>query len=200
MIRVQSQYMGSLPYWAAILQSEAHCMDVHAFFEKQSYRNRTIILGPNGLQSLVVPIYGRNKKQAMLEVRISDEIAWQRNHLNSLQTAYRSAPYYEYIYPELEKILLQNHTHLAEFNAALHAFFIKRLKHTLPKESVSYDLIEGELDKRELFHPKKEKELLAPYSQVFQEKLGFVSGAGIIDLLMNELPNASTYLKQLVVR
>ncbi len=200
MIRVQSQYFGSIPYWAEIAKSEAYCLDRHAYFEKQSYRNRSIILGPNGLQPLVVPIYGRNKKQIMRDIRICYTESWQRVHLNSLQTAYRSAPYYEYIYPDLERIILQGHESLIDLNWDVHIFLVKRLKLASPLLSAHFDLSIGETDRREAFHPKKEKEPLAPYSQVFQEKLGFQSGAGIIDLVMNDLPGAKDYLKRLPVR
>lgn len=200
MIRVQSQYIGSIPYWAEIAKSPSYCIDLHAHFEKQSYRNRTIILGPNGLQSLVVPIFGRNKKQIMRDIGISYQESWQRIHLNSLQTAYRSAPYYEYIYPDLERIILQGHESLIDLNMDVHTFLVKRLKLASPLLSEAFDLSEGEVDRRNAFHPKKEKEPLAPYSQVFQEKLGFQSGAGIIDLVMNDLPGTKEYLIQLPAR
>jgi len=200
MIRLQSQYLGSIPYWAASMQEEELCIDQHAYFEKQSYRNRAILLGPNGLLPLVVPIFGRNKKQYMHQVEISYGEAWQRMHLHSLQTAYRSAPYFEYIYPDLERIILMNHERLLDLNMEVHAFLLKRLKHVPASLSESYDLIEGEEDLRNHFHPKKEKELFAPYSQVFQEKYSFQSGAGIIDLLMNDLTGAADYLKRLPVR
>ena len=194
-IKLQSQYFGSIPYWAALVQAKAFYLDHHDRFEKQSYRNRTYILGPNGLQALVVPVKGRNKKLPMKEVKISYAEPWLRVHLNSLQTAYRSAPFFEYLYPEIETILLKKTTHLWELNQEVFGFLGKRLKVQLhaiePNEKM--------LDLSHDFHPKRLKHELAPYPQVFQEKMGFTPHAGILDLLMNHLLEAPDYLRKLTL-
>ncbi len=201
MIRLQSLYIGSLPYWATIAANKQIVIDIHEYFEKQSYRNRVMILGPNGPQALVVPIHGRNKKHSMGEVRISYEEDWLRIHLNSLQTAYRSAPYFDYLYPEIEAILLKKHVLLIDLNGELLGYFIKRLRlETEIHSSHAYDLLPTEQEGRNAFHPKRENKILPPYPQVFQEKYGFVSGMGLVDLLMNDLSGASAYLKQPALR
>lgn len=201
MIRLQSMYMGSLPYWSAIAANSQIVIDIHEHFEKQSYRNRVVILGPNGAQALVIPVHGRNKKQIMGDVRISYEEPWLRVHLNSLQTAYRSAPYFDYIYPDVEAILLKKHELLTELNLELLRYFIKRLKlETEIHTSHAYDLLPTEQEGRDQFHPKRESRVLPPYPQVFQEKHGFVSGMGLIDLLMNDLSGAAAYLKKQALR
>lgn len=201
MIRLQSHYIGSILYWSTIATNKQIVIDIHEHFEKQSYRNRVMILGPNGAQALVVPIHGRNKKHSMGEVRISYEEPWQRVHLNSLQTAYRSAPYFDYIYPEIEAILLKKHGLLMDLNLELLRYFIKRLKlETEILTSHAYDLLPTEQEGREKFHPKLENKALLPYPQVFQEKFGFISGLGLIDLLMNDLSGAAAYLKKQALR
>lgn len=197
MIRLQSHYFGSLFYWAAIAANKQVVIDVHEHFEKQTYRNRVLILGPNGPQALVVPIQGRNKKQALGEVRISYEESWLRVHLNSLQTAYRAAPYFDHVYPEIESILLKKPELLLDLNLELVRYFIKRLRLDAEvKLSQAYDLLPTEQEARDKFHPKKENKSVPPYPQVFQEKFGFVSGMGVIDLVMNDLSGAAAYLKK----
>lgn len=196
MIRVLSQYMGSLDFWSRLLQEEQVCIEQEDHFVKQTFRNRTVILGPNGLQSLIVPIQGRNKRQSMKQVKIGYGEAWERIHLNSIQTAYRSAPYFDYLYPEIEGFIQKKPVYLLDLNEELRAFFVKRLQcDTEFSRSTSYELNAEEQDGRDLFHPKKETPAEG-YPQVFQEKFGFVSGAGILDLLMNDLTGAATYLKQ----
>lgn len=196
MIRVLSQYMGSLDFWSRLLQEEQVCIEQEDHFVKQTFRNRTVILGPNGLQSLIVPIQGRNKRQSMKQVKIGYGEAWERIHLNSIQTAYRSAPYFDYLYPEIERIIQKKPVYLLDLNEELRAFFVKRLQcDTEFSRSTSYELNAEEQDGRDLFHPKKETPAEG-YPQVFQEKFGFVSGAGILDLLMNDLTGAAAYLKQ----
>ncbi|HCS21267.1 MAG TPA: hypothetical protein DIW47_12030 [Bacteroidetes bacterium] len=201
MIRLQSLYFGSIPYWATVAANKQIVIDIHEHFEKQSYRNRVMILGPNGPQALIIPIHGRNKKHSMGELRISYEEDWLRIHLNSLQTAYRSAPYFDYLYQEIEAVLLRKHALLMELNMDLLRFFIHRLKiQTELKTSHAYELLPTEQEGRYSFHPKQENKVLPPYPQVFQEKYGFVSGMGLIDLLMNDLSGAAAYLKQPALR
>ncbi|MBI1222034.1 MAG: hypothetical protein GC180_05470 [Bacteroidetes bacterium] len=197
MIRVQSQYMGSLAYWQMLARSESVSIEQHDHFVKQTYRNRCRILGPNGIQDLIVPIQGRNKRQAMNQVKISYQESWVRVHLNGLLTAYRSAPYFDYLFPELETILLAQPVYLLEMNESIRRFFMKRIGLEASFHlSKSYDLDQGEVDYREANHPKTEKPEGMTYPQVFQEKFGFLSGAGVIDLLMNDLPGAFALLKQ----
>ena len=58
----------------------------------------------------------------------------------------------------------------------------------------------GIVDARDIFHPKRkpgDKALSsghAGYTQVFQEKLGFIRGMSILDLLFNTGPDAGNIL------
>lgn len=201
MIRLESQYFGSIAYWCDIARNKQVVIDAEEHFEKQSYRNRVVILGPNGPLPMIVPIYGRNSKQKMKEVRISYEESWLRVHLNGLQTAYSSAPYFEYLYPEFETLLSKKPVYLLDLNQSLVHYLKDRLKlDTQFSFSESYDLLPTEQEGRHKHHPKKEKGQLPIYPQVFQERFGFVSGIGIIDLLMNDLSGASDYLRKLALR
>ncbi len=198
MIRLQPHYLPSIPYMAIVAREESVRLDAAEHFLKQSYRNRCVICGPNGLQDLVVPILGRNKRQAMEAVRISYAEDWVRIHRNSLLTAYRSAPYFEYLFPEINAIWESAPDLLIDLDVQLLEFFLKRLKlQTAVELAKQYDLEEGETDLREYVHPKKDLGSLEPYPQVFQEKHGFLSGASVLDLMMNDLPGAAEYLLRL---
>ena len=78
---------------------------------KQSYRNRCCILGPNGVQSLTIPVeLSQGTKTPIREVRISEHGAWRHLHAQALRTAYSASPFFEYYADELlpfyEQILL----------------------------------------------------------------------------------------------
>lgn len=198
MIRLQSTYFAPPAYLRCCMESPGFRIEAKEHFEKQSYRNRTVILGPNGPQPLVVPVYGRNHKQRMDEVRISYTEPWLRTHINALQTAYRSAPYFEHLYWDIEPVLLEKPEKLIDLNAALLGLLLRKLR--TKKElnfSASYALEDGETDGRSWFHPKKEPVHNEPYPQVFREKFGFVPGLGILDQMMNDLSGTAEYLKRL---
>ena len=60
---------------------------------KQSYRNRCRILGPNGVQSLTIPVeLPAGTKTPIREVRISDHGEWRHLHAQALRTAYGASP------------------------------------------------------------------------------------------------------------
>jgi hypothetical protein len=53
-----------------------------------------------------------------------------------------------------------------------------------------------QIDFRYLVNARKEAtQTLAPYTQVFNDKHGFIGNLSILDLLFNEGPNAITYLE-----
>ena len=76
-------------------------LEVSDNYQKQTYRNRTYIYGANGRQILTVPILhtgGETGRQLYKEVRVDNNVAWQKQHWKTLQTAYRTSPYEEFRY------------------------------------------------------------------------------------------------------
>ncbi len=179
-------YLPDQAWLKTFVEAEAPVLDLHAHFVKQTPRNRTYIIGPNGVQALVVTIQGRNKRQAFGEVKISYRENWVRQHVNAIRTAYGSAPYFEYLFPTFEAILESRPTHLFELNKQVLDSLFKSLKkkphYTL---SSGFELGDGELDFRTSF---LERERNTPaYPQVFQEKFGFEAGLSALDRMMNDL-------------
>ena len=137
----------------------------------------------------------------MGDIRISYKEPWLRVHLNSLLAAYRAAPYFDYVYPDLESVLRRKPDTLWELNLGLFVFLVQRLKAEVNLQfSQEYALKQNEEDGRTLFHPKTPLPYQEPYGQVFQEKFGFRSGMSVIDLMMNYLPGAREYLMQQVLQ
>ena len=62
---------------------------------KQSFRNRCVIASPNGPLNLVIPVI-RNTKNKIKDVQIDHSQQWIKIHWKSLESAYRSSPYFEY--------------------------------------------------------------------------------------------------------
>lgn len=148
-------------------------------YQKGGFRNRCRIVGPNGVQTLSVPLVkGKNQRQPITEVRISYEADWWRVHEQAIQTAYGRAPYFEFYAETLLAIGRQRHEFLWEFNDKL----LTTVLHLLQKPVSVYPT--------EAFTPPSANDLLRPvdlpttlpeYPQVFTDRHGFTPGLSVLD-------------------
>lgn len=173
-------------------------------FTKQTYRNRCQILGGNGPIALVIPVVkGRGPKVLIKDLQISYDENWQRNHWQTIVSAYNSSPYFEYYQDELYPFFESKTKYLLDHNQQIHeqvCDFLEvenRIRLTSDFEKVP----DGTLNLRDGISPKLKHNpdtAFQPqtYTQVFSEKYGFTPDLSILDLLFNEGPNAYTILLQ----
>ena len=191
-------YLPNVRYFAWMLAQDKVFFVNNTHFQKQTYRNRTEICGSNGILKLTLPtVHSKEAHQKENEVRISDTIPWQKQHWRSICTAYRSSPYFEFyedaIYPWYQK----NFTSLYEFNTSL----FEVLKGLIGIEtpflfSEKYNPHPQHLDVRSVLEVKKQSEVAAvTYTQVFEEKNGFIPNLSVLDLLFNVGPESLGLLK-----
>ena len=190
-------YFGPISCWKQIINSTI-LWDVHQNYIKQTYRNRTFIHSANGLQKLTVPVKHSKIKFSMLEAKIDNSIAWQKNHWRSIESAYSSSPFFEFYKDSLEKIYIKEYIYLTKFNFDIIKLILEwteiEMKSELSKDyKIGY---ENSLDLRKDMENKKYScsENLK-YRQVFSDKNGFLNDLSIIDLIFNEGPNSISYLK-----
>ena len=167
-------------------------------YQKQTYRNRTYIYCANGRLSLNIPVqYSQKNRQFYQDVRIAHDGKWQLNHWKSLQSAYKTSPFFEFYEDALEPVFHKNCQYLMDYNfECLQAlslclqwdFDFDRTK-VFEKETSKVDL-------RFLINARKEELAdLETYNQVFSPKHGFINNLSILDLLCNEGPNTLNYLQ-----
>ena len=190
-------YFGPISCWKQIINSNI-LWDVHQNYIKQTYRNRTFIHSANGLQILTVPVKHSKIKFSMLEAKIDNSIAWQKNHWRSIESAYSSSPFFEFYKDSLEKIYIKEYIYLTKSNFDIIKLILEwtdiEMKSELSKDyKIGY---ENSLDLRKNMENKKYScsENLK-YRQVFSDKNGFLNDLSIIDLIFNEGPNSISYLK-----
>ncbi len=173
-------------------------------YTKKSYRNRCCIFGANGLLSISIPVIkATHKKVLSKNVKIAYDTNWQKLHKKSIESAYRSSPYYEYYLDDLDRFFTQKWTYLLDFNLEIHDQICHFLEidnnYSLTQNFISMDSIDFD-DFRNQIHPKnKTKQVhseffFKPYTQVFGDKHGFIHNLSILDLIFNLGPNASPYL------
>ena len=190
-------YFGPISCWKQIINSNI-LWDVHQNYIKQTFRNRTFIHSANGLQILTIPVKHSKIKFSMLDAKIDNSIAWQKNHWRSIQSAYSSSPFFEFYRDSLEGIYIKEYTYLTKFNFDLINLILEWTDIEMKSElSKSYKIqYKNGLDLRENIENKKysSSENII-YKQVFSEKNGFLNDISIIDLIFNEGPNSISYLK-----
>ena len=190
-------YFGPISCWKQIINSNI-LWDVHQNYIKQTFRNRTFIHSANGLQILTIPVKHSKIKFSMLDAKIDNSIAWQKNHWRSIQSAYSSSPFFEFYRDSLEGIYIKEYTYLTKFNFDLINLILEWTDIEMKSElSKSYKIqYKNSLDLRVNIENKKysSSENII-YKQVFSDKNGFLNDLSIIDLIFNEGPNSISYLK-----
>lgn len=195
-------YLGSVAHYAVVAQSETIVFETQSNFIKQSHLTRCYIATANGKQTLSIPVlHAKEKgKQALKDVRIDYRNNWQQTHLRSIQTAYRSSPFYEFYEDDLLPLFQKKYTYLLDFNLTAHHLLMECLQlDILSNKTTEFELKPKLItDCRFLIDAKKECPAnFRPYYQIFETNNGFLKNLSVLDLLSMEGPNALSFLEEI---
>ncbi len=198
-ILIHPTYFPSISHYIAMLQAESVTFEMEDNFQKQTNRNRMYIYSPNGVQLLNIPVkHSIDKHQKYKDVRIENDFGWQKNHFKSLEAAYRTSPFFEYFEDDFRPIFEKKHEFLLDLN--LEAFELVNdalgIQFSIEKTSEYFHEVTNLKDFRSLANGKKDTTQIEEYTQVFNEKHGFINNLSILDLLFNEGRYAVDYLKR----
>ena len=193
-------YFGSIAMYSVMIQVAHSIFENEDNYQKQTSRNRTYIYGANGKLLLNIPVKHSKsaRRQKYKEVRIENDFNWQKVHWKSLETAYRTSPYFEYYEDDFRPLYHRKYESLLEFNYSCMQVVLDCLQMDIPfkKTTVYQDTPAQGSDYRHLINAKKDVAItFQPYAQVFESKAGFLPNLSILDLLFNEGTNASSYLE-----
>ncbi|NOR75893.1 MAG: hypothetical protein GQ525_12115 [Draconibacterium sp.] len=203
-ILLSTAYFAPIQFYARFIAHPKVHIEQFEHFNKQTYRNRCVILGGNGPISLIVPVIkGRGSKILIKDLKISYEMDWQRNHWRTIFSAFNSSPYFEYYKDDIKPIFSKQTKYLLDLNQSINEIICELLEiDNTTKRTVDFEKVpESTLNFRDIispknrtqpdtnFHPKE-------YTQVFSEKFKFSQNMSILDLLFNEGPNSYTILDE----
>ena len=210
---IEAQYFPPIEYFKQLFQFPHVVIEAHENYQKGSYRNRCHIANSTGIQVLSVPLRkGKNAKQPIREVAIAYDMDWQKQHWQSIRTAYGSAPFWEHYAPQLEPFFLKKWDYLFDLNIAILETFLKilKLKNTVNVSfSTDYEINfttkeiidtpsgvrqDGVDLRNKILHNKSDFQG-EKYAQLFQERTGFLPNLSILDLVFCTGPQALTVIK-----
>ena len=204
-VLLSTAYLPPVEYFALLL-SENAAIEREERYQKQSYRNRTVIMNGNGALNLIIPTIHDGRMGVVKDVRIEYVTPWQRAHWRSIESAYNNTPYYLYYKDALKPFFEREYEFLFDFNLQLTQTLMQLLRLDCEIQTTTTFSPYTSEDTRLLIHPKHSRRedypfrLKTPYYQVFEDKFGFVPNLSVIDLLFNEGPQAATYLRQLLTQ
>lgn len=197
-ILIHPTYFPSISHYIAMVKAESVTFEMEDNFQKQTNRNRMYIYSPNGIQLLNVPLkHSKEKHQKFKDVRIENDFAWQKNHFKSLEAAYRTSPFFEYFEDDFRPLFEKKQEFILDLNLQIFELINSSLGIKIEAQktteffhdSLNYD------DFRSLVNGKKDVTQIEEYTQVFNDKHGFINNLSILDLLFNEGRYAVDYLK-----
>lgn len=197
---IHPTYFPSISHYVVMAQSEHITFEVEDNFQKQTNRNRAYIYSPNGIQLLNIPVkHSKESHQKTKDIKIEADFDWQKQHFKSLEAAYRSSPFFEFFEDDIRPIFDKKHIFLMDLNFESMSIISKclRMKFSYEVTTEYFHDIDTSIisDFRTLANGKKDLSLFENYTQVFEEKQGFLNNLSVLDLLFNEGKYALDYLR-----
>jgi len=218
-------YFGSVEHYRLLARHPRVIIDAGEHYERQSYRTRTRIVGPNGVQDLTVQIARRSgEKMPMRTVGLSYTESWPQQHVHAIRSAYGNTPWFIHYIDEIEAVVLKGYDRLVDLDLATMRMGMKWLglltelviseEYIVP--STLSDVLYGAptvevsrighgksdnnmFDLRTTFHPKRplptEINVVPSYPQVFADRHGFQQRMSVIDLVCNCGPDAKGIIR-----
>ena len=195
-------YIPNIETFATIAQNDI-CWELCDNFQKQTYRNRAYVCTDNGKHMLNIPIQHVGKEQGRQkykDVKVENNYNWQRQHWRTLQTAYRTSPFFEYYEDEIEPLYTKEYNFLLDYNLKTIEIICDCLQIDMPQQKT--EAFEPKTEKfkdgRFLINAKRKTSIQqSEYIQLFNDRNPFIENVSVLDLLFNEGTNALTYLRKI---
>jgi hypothetical protein len=214
----QPTYVPEITVFAKMCHADIFVLTDDFQYTTHDKINRNRIRTVHGTQWLTVPVLTAGKSgQRIKDVVIEPHQHWSRKHAKSIQVNYQYAPYYEQIGEFLDAIYRQKWRYLAELNLSIIRFFCSFLNIRCPLLLSSemnlrckgtdriFEMIENLSCSVYLTDPRYAHYLKSqwqtnsgpeiafgyPVNRKYYQQFGpFISNLSIVDLVLNEGPEA----------
>jgi hypothetical protein len=202
-MRIVSPYYTFPPvdWWLYMAAATEVVFDSHEHYRKMSDRNRYQIGGSNNPVLLSIPlIKGRKNHVPMHSVQIQNDNRWQVQHWRTIVSVYNRSPYFFHYQDSLAVLFHTEYTSLLHFNMAALAWVNQQLKFSFNQSQSELYLPLYPHDFIDLRSDDYQSLPTPLYYQVFADRIGFVPGLSILDLLFTEGPHTAAWLRSHAVQ
>ncbi len=181
-------------------------IDMGENWVKQTSRNRAEVLTVNGPAMLTVPVHSYGEKIRTRDVRVDNSKRWQHVHWLSMVSAYRNSPFFDHYEHRFAPVYEKRFDFLVDLNLELLGIITSTLWPELPTGAVRISehyvaASPGDVDlrgKKALRRPESADiaaTYFRPYTQVFSDRMPFIPGLSIADMLFCEGPSTRELLR-----
>lgn len=198
---------GDVAVYALINAFKNHTVDNSRRFDKRfKAAHRFDIADTRGRLSLTVPIAKPQTAKCPWEaICVSTHGAWWDVHRTALESAYGRTPYFEFYIDRLMPMLTVGVEERFPTVTSLSEAWNAEIRHILdlpdplaPDENVSLTNADSARIDADTVLSMASQITTPPYYQLRADKLGFISGLSVLDLIFNLGPEAQLYLDSLI--
>ncbi len=177
---IELHYFPGTAYLALLAQQPKVTLERHENFQKQTLRNRTLILTSQKVEALIVPIRHTASKILIDKVLVDDSQSWRTRHWRAIQSSYGRTPYFEYFAQQVYDILHLPSNLLWDIAEASLRFLLQAFEIQLTIEYTNgYEPVVDEDARNSI--TEKPQIVVGPYYQPFVSQ--FCNGLSGLDLL-----------------
>jgi hypothetical protein len=212
---IELQYFPSIILYKSLYKFSNIVFEQYESYQKMSFRNRCQIAGAGGVVNLSIPLlHGRDQKNLMKDVRISDREPWQAQHWKTIVSCYSRSPWFDFYRDDLELLYKRPFEFLLDWNMACFGWSLRTLGIAIPVTLTDgYEKTIGGREKVDWrgkivpkYRPGSKGRITADgtphsgethlqYHQVFEERIGFIPDLSVLDLLFCEGKQAIRYVQ-----
>lgn len=165
---------------------------MHSESEKNYFQNRNKIIGTNGVQYIGIPALTSGHMTGMIkttEIALKTNANWRNKYINTIMLSYSKYPYFDEVFPILEKALKIDSKYVCDINIAIIKAFADKLgfhpqyvrSSELNVSGLKSELMLNICKKVQAYHQMKSKEFV-PYMSSLDlfMNCGFEEGCKII--------------------
>jgi hypothetical protein len=125
---MQPNYLPWLGYFDMVACSHLFVLYDNVQFDKHGWRNRNRLLARPTPLWITAPVVTSGRHGQLVRDTVLADGPWQQKHLKTIRHIYAKAPYFDWLFPELESYLTRcKYTNLVDLNLEGHQMFTRLL-------------------------------------------------------------------------
>jgi len=186
---MQSYFFPYIGYFQLIEAADTFIIYEHVTFRKKSWitKNRILDKGRNTPVNIQIPVSKKSSFKNINEIEINANIDWKKPLLKLIYFNYKKAPFFNEVYPLIEKCILNDNTKLHVYNSNI----IKEICSYLDIKTIIKDSNDDLLSVEELL-----KTIDVDSKEIKSERIIFICNKYKANTYINPIGGTELYNKE----